>query len=70
VGRPDPRLGERVVAFVEPAAGATVTGDELAAYCRTQIAAYKVPEEWHLVDTMPRNAMNKILKHELRARLP
>jgi long-chain acyl-CoA synthetase len=69
VGKPDERLGERVVAFVEPAAGADVSPDDLAAHCRTQLAAYKVPEEWHFVDAMPRNAMNKILKNDLRARL-
>lgn len=69
VGKPDDRLGERVVAFVELVAGTTVTGEDLAAHCRTQLAAYKVPEEWHLVDAMPRNAMNKILKNELRRRL-
>jgi long-chain acyl-CoA synthetase len=69
VGRPDERLGERVVAFVETAPGATVNAHELAAHCRAQLAAYKVPEEWHFVDTMPRNAMNKILKHDLRSRL-
>lgn len=69
VGKPDERLGERVVAFVEPAAGATVTPEDLADHCRAELAVYKVPEEWHFVDTMPRNAMNKILKPALRARL-
>ncbi len=69
VGKPDERLGERVVAFVEPAGGATVTSDDLAERCRAELAAYKVPEEWHFVDSMPRNAMNKILKTDLRARL-
>lgn len=69
VGRPDERLGERVVAFVEPIAGTTLTGDDLDPHCRAQLAAYKVPDEWHFVDVMPRNAMNKILKPTLRARL-
>ena len=69
VGTPDERLGERVVAFVEPAPGTTVTPDELAAHCRGELAAYKVPAEWRIVDAMPRNAMGKILKPELRARL-
>lgn len=70
VGRPDERLGERVVAFVEPAAGEVLDPAELTARCRAELAAYKVPEEWILVDAMPRNAMNKILKRDLRARLP
>jgi long-chain acyl-CoA synthetase len=69
VGKPDERLGERVVAFVEPTAGARVAPEDLADRCRAELAAYKVPEEWHFVDTMPRNPMNKILKAALRARL-
>jgi acyl-CoA synthetase (AMP-forming)/AMP-acid ligase II len=69
VGRRDERLGERVVAFVQSAPGSAPTADELSAACRSQLAAYKVPEEWHFVATMPRNAMNKIMKGELRARL-
>ncbi len=69
VGKPDERLGERVVAFVEPVAGSTLADDDLRSRCLTQLAVYKVPDEWHYVDTMPRNAMNKILKQDLRARL-
>jgi long-chain acyl-CoA synthetase len=69
VGRPDERLGERVVAFVEPVPGSAPSPEDLALHCRAQLAAYKVPEEWHFVDRMPRNAMNKIVKRELRDRL-
>jgi acyl-CoA synthetase (AMP-forming)/AMP-acid ligase II len=70
VGRPDARLGEVVAAFVEtfePApAGFT---EELAALCRREIAAYKIPVQWEVVEALPRNAMGKVLKTELRARL-
>ncbi|MEZ5167486.1 MAG: hypothetical protein R2695_13720 [Acidimicrobiales bacterium] len=44
-GVPDPRWGARVVALVEPAAGATIDLAELQDHCRTQIAGYKVPRE-------------------------
>jgi len=69
IGRPDPRLGEIVAAFVELAPG--VAADEgmradLAAACRDQLAKYKVPERWTFVDAMPRNAMNKIVKARLK----
>ena len=69
VGRPDPRLGERVVAFVERSPGAEVDAEELRARCAGELARYKVPEEWRFVDAMPRTPMGKIRKPELRALL-
>jgi long-chain acyl-CoA synthetase len=72
VGKPDPRLGEVVAAFVELAPG--TAADEalkasLQAACAAQLAKYKVPEIWTFVEAMPRNAMNKIIKPQLRALL-
>jgi acyl-CoA synthetase (AMP-forming)/AMP-acid ligase II len=74
VGVPDERLGERVVAFVQLQATATVTAtgaagtsEELRARCAAGLARYKVPEEFRFVDDFPRNAMGKIVKAALRA---
>jgi long-chain acyl-CoA synthetase len=67
VGRPDPRLGERVVAFVQPAAGGRATADELREHCAARLARYKVPEEIVFVDDFPRTPMNKIRKRDLPA---
>ncbi len=65
-GLPDERLGERVVAVVQPRAGAEAPSeDELRRFCAERIARYKVPDRIARVETMPRNAMNKILKREL-----
>lgn len=64
-GLPDVRLGERVVAVVQLAAGASAEADALTAYVRGRLARYKTPEEVRFVDEMPRNAMNKIVKREL-----
>jgi acyl-CoA synthetase (AMP-forming)/AMP-acid ligase II len=64
---PDARLGERVVAAVQLARGAQASAEELQAHCREQLARYKVPERIVFVDAFPRNAMNKIMKRELRA---
>jgi acyl-CoA synthetase (AMP-forming)/AMP-acid ligase II len=64
---PDTRLGERVVAAVQLARGAQASAEELQNHCRSQLARYKVPERIVFVDAFPRNAMNKILKRELRA---
>ncbi|HVU72960.1 MAG TPA: fatty acid--CoA ligase family protein, partial [Mycobacteriales bacterium] len=65
VGVPDGRLGEKVVAFVVAAAGATPTGDDLAAHARTRLAGFKVPERWRLVEELPRNAAGKVLRRVL-----
>jgi acyl-CoA synthetase (AMP-forming)/AMP-acid ligase II len=60
VGVPDERLGERVGAGIERRAGTDVDLAEVAAYCRRNLAAYKVPERWVVVDQLPRNQMGKV----------
>jgi long-chain acyl-CoA synthetase len=70
LGKPDERLGERVVAFVElvePGKADAAIEDELKALCRGELAKYKLPDAWIFPAQMPRNAMNKIVKAELRA---
>ncbi len=70
VGKPDARLGEIVVAFVEaPGEDAGALVPALQALCASQIAAYKVPVEWHVLDALPRNAMGKVVKPALKERL-
>jgi long-chain acyl-CoA synthetase len=64
-GVPDERLGERVAAAVEVAAGSSVAPDELASACREQLSSYKVPERWAVVDALPRNAMGKVVRPAL-----
>lgn len=59
-GVADERLGERVVAAVELDDGAEVTAEELAARCEEELARYKVPERFLVVDALPRNAMGKV----------
>jgi acyl-CoA synthetase (AMP-forming)/AMP-acid ligase II len=66
VGAPHPRWGESGVAFVVVARNATVTPDELVAWCKTRLAGYKVPSQVMLVDELPRNATGKVLKGPLR----
>lgn len=65
LGRPDRRLGQRVVAAVQLAPGAAATPTELAAFARERLARYKVPEEIQIVPSLPRNAMGKVVKREL-----
>lgn len=74
VGIPDDRLGERVMAAVEFEPGAETTEGSLREQCATSLARYKVPERIFVVDALPRNAMGKVLKRDVRiqivARLP
>ena len=68
VGVPDPRLGEVGMAFVVRATGTDVSSDELVAWCRENMANYKVPRYFEFVESLPLNASNKVLKFELAAR--
>jgi fatty-acyl-CoA synthase/long-chain acyl-CoA synthetase len=70
VGRPDPRLDEVPVAFVELERDVLLTGEELIDYCRGKISRYKIPVEVHFVDSddWPMST-TKIDKRGLRARL-
>ncbi len=65
LGRLDTRLGQRVVAAVQLAAGASASADELEAFARERLARYKVPEQIAFVAALPRNAMGKVVKREL-----
>jgi len=67
VGVPDADLGERVVAVVTAEPGAVVDDDELRRAARRRLAGYKVPKALHRVDSLPRNAMGKVQKAQLRA---
>ena len=66
VGVPDDRWGESVMAFVQPAQGATVDPDELIAFARQHLAAFKCPRRVEVVTALPRNGTGKVLKGVLR----
>jgi long-chain acyl-CoA synthetase len=66
IGRPDERLGETVVAFVEPATGTELTADAVHAFCAAHLAKYKIPSEVHVVNMFERTALGKINKASLR----
>jgi acyl-CoA synthetase (AMP-forming)/AMP-acid ligase II len=68
VGVPDDRLGEVGRAYVVPRAGASVDPAEVVAWCREQMANYKVPRSVEVVDALPLNATGKVLKYVLRER--
>lgn len=59
VGKPDERFGQRVVAVVQPRAGAEPTLAELDGFLRTRLAGYKIPRELHLVAEVRRMPSGK-----------
>ena len=69
VGAPDAEWGEIIVAFVVAHPGATVSAQDLDAYCLNEIARFKRPKRYELVDSLPKNNYGKVLKTELRQRL-
>jgi malonyl-CoA/methylmalonyl-CoA synthetase len=64
-GVPDPARGEVPVAFVVPAAGAPLDEAALEAFCRKELASFKVPRAFVAVDALPRTALGKVQKKGL-----
>ena len=69
VGKPDPRLGEVLVAFVVLDAGVTLSEEEFFEYCKTEMVKYKRPVEVHFVEALPKTGTNKINRRALRERV-
>jgi long-chain acyl-CoA synthetase len=68
VGVADPYRGETVKAFVSLKAGHQADPDELTAFCRERLAAYKYPRAIEILDELPKTVTGKILRRELRGR--
>ncbi|HEY7069879.1 MAG TPA: AMP-binding protein, partial [Acidimicrobiales bacterium] len=68
IGIPDERLGEVGMAFVVTRSGDPDGGAAILAWCRDQMANYKVPRAIEILTELPVNATGKVVKDELRAR--
>jgi acyl-CoA synthetase (AMP-forming)/AMP-acid ligase II len=66
VGRPDPTYGEVPVLYVSTHPGATVTADMIRDHIADCLAKYKRPAEITVLDDLPKNAVGKIKKPDLR----
>lgn len=64
IGKPDPRLEEVPVAFIETVPGVTVTAEELIDHCRGEMASFKIPREVHFVSDWPMSS-TKVQKFRL-----
>lgn len=66
IGIPDAYRGESVKAVIVLKDGENATPEEVIAYCRTKLAAYKVPRQVEFRDVLPKSAVGKILRRVLR----
>jgi len=69
IGIPDEKMGEEIKAYVVLEEGQSVSEDDLMAYCKENIAAYKYPRVIEFIAALPMSATGKILKKELRKQL-
>ena len=65
-GLPHPEKGEQVIAAVVLKEGAPLTAEDIVAYCREHMGAYKVPSRVDIVESLPRSPTGKLLKRILR----
>jgi len=68
VGVPDEYRGETVRAYVSLKPGADASPDDVVAFCKERMAAYKYPRQVRVLEELPKTVTGKILRRELRAR--
>ena len=66
IGVPSARYGEEVMAWIKPKPGAQLDADSLTTFCRGDIATYKIPRYWKIVDEFPLTVTGKVQKFRMR----
>ncbi len=66
IGVPDDYYGEEIMAWIKPHAGATPSAEEIRAFCRDNIAHYKIPRYIWFVEDFPMTVTGKIQKYRMR----
>jgi long-chain acyl-CoA synthetase len=66
IGVPDPYRGETVKSFVVLKPGEKLSEEEIGGYCRDRLAAYKVPKKIEFLESLPKSAIGKILRREIK----
>jgi malonyl-CoA/methylmalonyl-CoA synthetase len=67
IGVEDDTWGESVMAIIALKEGASLEYDQLKQWCNGKMSSYKIPKELRIVDALPRNAMGKVTKPDLRS---
>jgi len=67
VGEPSEEWGQTVKAFVVTRPGQHADAKELRAFCAARLASFKCPEAYQFIEELPKNALGKILRKDLRA---
>ena len=67
-GAADDHWGERVEAAVQLRDGAAASADDIIAHAKDQLGSVKAPKAVYLVDDLPRSAVGKVLRREIRER--
>jgi malonyl-CoA/methylmalonyl-CoA synthetase len=66
IGVPDETWGEAVTAFVVLRPSASLSQENLKTWCDGRMSAYKIPKKLKILDSLPRNAMGKVTKSDLK----
>jgi acyl-CoA synthetase (AMP-forming)/AMP-acid ligase II len=66
IGIPDVDWGEQVMAIIVPRVNSPLTAEEVIDWCRQRLASFKTPAIVQFVPALPRNALGKVLRQELR----
>jgi acyl-CoA synthetase (AMP-forming)/AMP-acid ligase II len=68
VGVPDEKWGEAIKAVVEVKQGASLTEEELLAFCKAKVGSVRTPKSVDFIDELPRSGAGKVLRKEVRKR--
>src|SRR5699024_7335793 len=69
VGKVDDVWGQVPVAFIVLKQSETLSEEEMHRHLETVLAPFKIPKQFYVVDLLPKNASNKIMRHKLQAKL-
>ena len=66
-GRPDEKWGEAVQVAIELREGADASAEDIISFAKQQVGSVQAPKQVHFVDSLPRSAVGKVQRREVRA---